>query len=150
MPEECRALSDRDQAEACEERYESFRPCWNLPAGEERFACARSVLKLGPLVSEEVKNCKSLLGTERANCAQNVKTKVYDMIKFRLYDLEQRAERLGERGASLAAIADLETQIEQAKQALNAAATLEERRKIILDVRKAWQDFLNKVKDQVK
>jgi hypothetical protein len=72
------------------------------------------------------------------------------MIKFRFYDLEERAEKLAERGADLNAVADLETIIESKKQAFNSAKTKAERRQIILDVHQAWQEFVNKVKDQVK
>lgn len=150
LPEECRALSDNNAQEACEERYESFQPCWSVPAGRQRFDCARNILKLGPIVSGEVKKCQGLTGQARANCSQDLKNKVYDMIKFRLYDLEQRAERLGERGADLGAVADLEAVIEQAKQDLNNAQTFNQRRQIILDASAAWRNFLKTVKDQVQ
>lgn len=150
LPEECRAMASDKDKEVCEERYKSYESCWNLPAGESRFQCARSVLKLGPLVSDEVKTCQGKTGTARVACENEVKDKVFSMVKFRFYDLEQRAEKLGERGADLGAIADLETLIEQKKQAFDRATSLAERRQIILDVRQAWQAFISKVKDQVK
>jgi hypothetical protein len=150
LPEECRALQNEAVKNACIARYKSYEPCWNIPAGEKRFACARNVLKLGPVISEEVKTCQGKTGVEQVACKNEVKDKVFSMIKFRFYDLEERAEKLAERGADLNAVADLETIIESKKQAFNSAQTKAERRQIILDVRQAWQEFVNKVKDQVK
>lgn len=150
LPEECRAAADSAQRQACIARYKSYQPCWSVPAGESRFACARDILRLGPMASEEVKNCQGQTGSEQVACKAAVREKVFRMIKFRLYDLEERAEQLAERGADLDAVADLEALIESKKQAFDAAQTKAERRQIIFDVRQAWQDFLNRVKDQVK
>jgi hypothetical protein len=105
---------------------------------------------LGPSISEEVKTCQSKKGQEQVACKTALKEKVLYMIAFRFYDLETRAEELGNRGADLNAIADFETTVELKKQAFDKALTNAERRQIILDVRKAWQEFINKVKDQVK
>ncbi len=153
LPEECRVLKDEEAEEAeeaCEERYKSFKPCWNVPAGTKRFECARNVLKLGPALADEVKACQSRTGQDQAACKAAVKDKVFAMIKFRFYDLEERAERLAERGADLEAVADLEALIEEQKQKFNSAKTMAERRQIILSVRNAWRDFILKVKDQIQ
>ncbi|MBI4993196.1 MAG: hypothetical protein HZC26_03630 [Candidatus Magasanikbacteria bacterium] len=149
LPEACRVKTGAEQ-KACIGRYKSFQPCWNAKEGDERFSCARSVLKIGPSVSDEVKTCQGKKGSEQVACKIAVKEKVLYMIAFRFYDLETRAEGLGNRGADLTAIADFETIIELKKQAFDKASTNAERRQIILDVRKAWQEFINNVKDQVK
>ena len=150
LPEECRVIQETEARNSCIARYKSFQPCWNVPAGEARFACARQVLKLGPVISEEVKKCQEKTGQEQVVCKNELKDKVFSMIKFRFYDLEERAEELAERGADLNAVADLVTTIELKKQAFNSAKTNVERHQIILDVRQAWQEFVNKVKDQVR
>lgn len=108
------------------------------------------MLKLGPVVADEVKTCQGKTGADQVSCKTALKEKVLYMIAFRFYDLETRAEELGNRGADLKAIADFETVVELKKQAFDKAQTNTERRQIILDVRKAWQEFINKVKDQVK
>jgi len=149
LPEACRVKTGAEQ-KSCIERYKSFQSCWNVREGEERFSCARNVLKLGPLVSDEVKTCQGKKGQDQVACKAALKEKVLYMIAFRFYDLETRAEELGNRGADLNAIADFETIVELKKQAFDKALTNAERREIILDVRKAWQEFINKVKDQVK
>ena len=45
--------------------------------------------------------------------------------------------------ADLNVVADLETVIESKKQAFDAAKTNAERRRIILDVRESWQEFVH-------
>lgn len=150
LPEECRAATVKIEKNECIARYKLYAPCWNLPAGEGRFACSRQVLSLGQSVSDEAKLCQGKTGTDRASCEQTLKEKVLYSIKFRFYDLEQRAEDLARRGADLGQVADLETTIETKKQEFNAAKTQDELHQIILDVRAAWQNFISKVKDQVK
>lgn len=150
LPEECRVLGSAKDKESCEERYKSYQPCWGLPAGEGRFECARNVLKLGPAISDELKTCQGKTGAARVSCVNEAKDKVFSMIKFRFYDLEQRAEKLGERGADLTAVADLETLIELKKRDFDRARSFAERKQMILDVRQAWQAFISKVKNQVK
>lgn len=149
LPEACRVETGDEQKE-CINRYKSFQPCWNIKEGEERFSCAKNVLKLGPLVSEEAKLCQSKRGADQVACKQELKEKVLYMVVFRFYDLETRAEALADRGADLNTIADFETIIELKKQEFYEATNNAERLKIIFDVRKAWQDFVNKVKTQVK
>jgi hypothetical protein len=149
LPEACR-VETGDEQKSCIERYKSFQSCWNIKAGEERFSCARKVLKLGPSVSEEVKTCQEKKGQDQIACKTALKEKVLYMIVFRFYDLETRAEELGNRGADLNTIADFETIVELKKQAFYKSLTNSERRQIILDVRQAWQEFINKVKDQVQ
>lgn len=149
LPEACRVKTGTEQ-KACIGRYKSFQPCWNAKEGEQRFSCARNVLKLGPVVSEEVKTCQGKTGADQVACKTQIKEKVLYMIAFRFYDLETRAEELRNRGADLNTIADFETIVELKKQAFDKATTNAERRQIILDVRQAWQEFLVKVKDQVK
>lgn len=149
LPEACRAETGGEQKE-CVNRYKSFQPCWSAKEGEERFSCARNVLKLGPVVSGEVKTCQGKKGSDQVACKAGLKERVLYMIAFRFYDLETRAEELGNRGADLNAIADFETIIELKKQEFDKTTANTELKQVILDVRKAWQDFVSRVKDQVK
>ena len=149
LPEECRALAATDQNK-CVNRYKSYQPCWSVKAGEERFNCARNILKLGRVISEEVKNCRNKTGSEQSACKNETKEKVFAIIKFRFYDLEERAEKLAEKGVSLQTVADFENTIEAKKQAFNQAQTFEERKQIILDVRQAWQEFVSKARAELK
>ncbi len=147
LPEECRAMSDGKERQECIVRYKAYTPCWNIPAGEGRFACARNVLGLKDSVAEELAACA---GTQSAECKQNAREKVLYMIKFRFYDLNERAEELVSRGADINAVADLEAAIEGKKQEFNMATTTESLRQIVLDVRASWLRFVNQVKNNVQ
>lgn len=139
LPEECRAFEkNSDKRKACIALYRAYKPCWMKPVGEERSACARQVLKLGPVLSDEVKKCAG-----DPICIQTVRERVFNMIKFRFYDLEERAEDLLEDGkASKEAVVEFTANVFENKQTFNAAKTKEERRKAILDMREAWKKFI--------
>ncbi|MBI3115134.1 MAG: hypothetical protein HYZ09_01405 [Candidatus Kerfeldbacteria bacterium] len=150
LPEECRTQAEGDARQACIRYYRGYQPCWSEPVGEGRFACARRVLNIGQSVRELAQACRGQTGQARADCAGDLQNQVYDLIKFRFYDLEQRAEGLGERGADLDAVADFITTVEGKKQAFDAAPTTAERRQLILNVRQAWRAFLDRVRDQTQ
>lgn len=147
LPEECRVIKNQGQQRKCVGLYKSYQPCWSVPAGERRFSCARNVLKLGPVLSEEVKTCQGKTGQEQAACKEEIKNRVFSMVKFRLYDLEERAEELAEKGkADVSDVADFVALVEQKKQAFDNAEVKGNRRQSILDVQAAWKEFIKKVK----
>lgn len=148
LPEACKAETGKERQE-CINIYKAFQPCWYKPQGQERFTCAQNALKLGSSISEQVEACQGKTGNEQAECKHEVQDKILYIISFRFYDLETRAEALAERGANLEVIADFDTVVELKKQEIYKAQTNAERRQIILDVRKAWQEFVNKVKNQI-
>ena len=148
LPEGCKKETGDEQKE-CINIYKSFQPCWGKKMGEERFSCARLALNLGPLISEQVKLCQGKIGIEQVECKHKIKDKVLYMITFRFYDLETRSEELADRGADLNTIADFEVIIELKKQEFYKAESNQERLQIILDVRKAWNSFINEVKKQI-
>ncbi|MEK7623213.1 MAG: hypothetical protein AAB408_00895 [Patescibacteria group bacterium] len=160
LPEECRTLNGGNNvrppngwgvaAKACIEKYQAFKPCWEIEEGPKRIACARTALKLGPIISDEVKTCQGKTGAEQVQCKSDVREKVFGLIKFRMYDLEERAEELVEAGADLSAATDFISMVEEKKQAFNAATTYAERRQLILDVRDAWAAFVKIVKPQLQ
>ncbi len=150
LPEECRADKDSTEKTDCIARYKSLQPCWNLPVGEGRLACARAVVKIGPVISDEVKTCEGKTGAEAVACKKDIREKVLYMIKFRFYDLEQRAEDLITRGAPAQTATDFVIFIEQEKQAFNNATTDDARIAVIDAVRTAWQQFVAAVKNQVR
>ena len=134
LPEECRAIptgsSDRG---LCIARYKSLAPCWAKAVGLDRDICAKEVLKFDAAATPEAK-----------------RQATYGMIKFRFYDLSERAEDLIEDGVSADDVATFVATVESKKQEFNAARTKDQRRQIILDVRAAWKAFVAKAKLQLK
>ncbi len=118
--------------------------------GEKRFSCAKQVLGLAEPVASQKKICDEKEDGEKIQCMAVLQYKTHLMIKFRIYDLEERAEELIERGASKETVADFVAFIQESKQRFNAAKTKAERRQVILDVREKWRQFVLAVKDQVK
>lgn len=64
------------------------------------------------------------------------------MAVFRLYDLENRAEALIGRGATVSEVVEFDTFLEEKKQELYKSEKTEEWTKIVFQVRKKWQDFI--------
>lgn len=142
LPEECRAIAAGARQSACVEKYKSFQPCWEKPVGDERVACAQQVLGLTKSTDELVRQCRG----QRA-CQLAVQDKVYDLIKFRFYELEERAEELLEAGAvDVGQAATLVAAIEEQKAAFNAAEDNRERQQVVYAVRRTWQEFVDVAK----
>jgi hypothetical protein len=81
---------------------------------------------------------------------QQVNKKIYWLIKYRFYDLEKRAEKLADAGVSKTSIIDLITAVEEKKLQFNEANSREKRKKIILEVREIWKQFIMKAKEERK
>lgn len=149
LPEECRTIGDSAAREQCVELYRKLQACWEFPVGPERISCVKKIIKLGD-VATEAAACDRLPNNETADCRNTLRSKVWSVIKFRFYDLEERAEELLERGAPISAVANFVAAQEEAKQRFNLATTKERRRTIILEVRAAWRTFVQTVTPQLK
>ncbi len=142
FPEECKVRSD---AQACLETYEAVQECWDFPNGEARINCAKRVLKLGDILTEKA-NCNALDAGKRENCNLELKKKGYDLIKFRLYNLEQEAEKLINEGKlNETEVTNFVVKMEQSKVAFNLAQTKEEKRQILLQARQSWIELMRMV-----
>ncbi len=137
LPELCRTMTDPAKRTACIAQYKAFGPCWAKPVGEERFSCARGALALGPDVAAAATQC----GGDQT-CIAALRDKVYALVRFRFYDLEERAEDTYYHGITIDQIASFVVTVEQKKIDFTNATSAAERRQIILDVRDAWQTFV--------
>lgn len=142
LPEECRSL-DGNAREKCKGFYSSVQKCWvgenlNSPVG-----CARRVLGLGSSVSEAVAACKG----KRA-CLSGVAASVDSLNKFRLYNLEWKAEYAAENegvDVNHELLVDLIVNLERKKLEYNAALTVAEKKLVLLDAQRLWRSFVSKV-----
>lgn len=142
LPEECRAEKDASVQAACIARYRAIVPCYKPPEGEQRFSCGRQALGLDAPVADLLRSCQAGPDAERAACLQALRGKVYAMVKFRFYDLEDRAEDLFARGASTDRIGTFVSYMETEKLAFNQAGTKDERLAIVRDVQAHWKAFI--------
>lgn len=149
LPEECRALADGQQA-GCVSRYRALHSCWEKPVGLERSRCAATKIALKGSPAAALKKCAVLKGSLlKKTCTTEVRNKVYGLIKFRLYDLSERAEDLLEKGVTVEAVARLVTFMEERKQSFNQATSYKERRSIILAARAEWKKFVRENKGKL-
>ena len=148
LPEECVALSGASRG-ICIARYKSVQTCWKFPVGEDRVSCVKRTIRLGNL-QEEKEKCNKLIGESKSVCAREIKNKNYDLIKWRFYDLEERAEDFMMRGlADKESVVDFIVKTEENKVKFNEADSKEERKNIILDVRNDWKDLVRKIRENV-
>lgn len=146
LPEECNAIGSTFGREKCVNLYADSQECWIIEESAERWNCLRKVVNVGDLEGAKQICEKS---SNKAKCGAELKHGVYGLIKFRFYNLEERAEEYLEEGkASLDDVIDIVTLLEEKKQEFNKAKTIEERRKMILDTRSAWKEFENKVENE--
>ena len=150
LPELCRAASGEQEKTSCIALYRSFAPCWVTPPGAERTACAKSVLGLVTDIKESAIGCKDQDEPARSECLGALRVKVYDLVLFRIYDLEERAEELSKLGVPFEAIVDLSVAVEERKAVFKKAGTKEERKNAVLEVRAAWQKFLSAAKPYLR
>lgn len=149
LPEECAALSGASRG-ICIARYKSVQTCWKFPVGAERVSCAKRAIRLDA-IQEEKEKCDALKGENKSVCVREIKNKNYDLIKWRFYDLEERAEDFMISGlADKESVADFIVKTEENKVKFNEANSKEERKNIILDVRKDWKELVNKIRENIR
>lgn len=137
LPEECRYIKDSDEKDDCVKVYSQSQPCWKFPIGEKRVSCLRQVLGI-KYINEEKESCAN-----NDKCINILRKKVYALIKFRFYDLEERAEELYEDGKITKEKAvDIISQLEQQKVKFNTANSKEQRKQVILDTKELWKNFV--------
>jgi len=142
LPEECIPLEGKQRAR-CISIYQSVQQCWKFPDTPARVNCVKNQIRFKN-VREEIQSCIMLPAEERKPCIENVKDNVYTIIKFKFYNLEEKAEGLLEEGnVPQDAVAQFITEVEGKKVEFNLAATIAEKRQIITAVNKLWKEFLS-------
>ncbi len=146
LPEECRALVNESR-ESCVANYKKSQGCWQSDKDSERFKCAASAFGLVGTVAEQKAQCDGLTGQNRSSCILELRDRVDAVVKFRIYNLEDKAQHLMEKGlVDMDAVTGFVTAMEQQKQNYNDAKTTAEKKAVVRGVQKMWQDFIGKVK----
>lgn len=143
LPEECRGLIGIDRAR-CVTTYQTVHQCFQLQNDVARVACAKKNLVLVSITEEKGK-CAG-----NSTCIQELQTKVFDSVKFRIYNLEQKAQELKEKGVDENLVLDFITSAEQKKAEFNNAKAIAEKKQVVNDVIKLWLDFVKKAKEQLR
>ncbi|MDO8581553.1 MAG: hypothetical protein Q7S16_01885 [bacterium] len=145
LPEECRAVRAKKAQGDCVARYKDLQSCWENPVGDERTACAREVIGLPDDRAAERKSCEvKKVRKDRLACLASLQQKVYTLVKFRFYDLNERVEDFlkehdtidGRAGIQFIVVSELN------KQKFNNARTKAQRLQIIKNERVAWKQVV--------
>lgn len=146
LPEECRSFVNESR-ENCVANYKKSQNCWVSDKDSDRFKCAASAFGLVGTVAEQKAQCNGKTGQNRSTCILELTNRVDAVVKFRIYNLENKAQHLMEKG-----LADMDTvtafvdAMEQQKQNYNNAKTTAEKKEVIKGVRKLWREFIAKVR----
>ncbi len=140
LPEECRVLAGLERAE-CLQRFDAIQACRGLPSDGERDKCFSNKLKL--------KGVSELTSCRDKACVGLVSEDVYKLAKFRIYNLEEKAEEIAEEFPKLEKpcvqiIADLEL----LKQEFNAAVNFSDKKDLLNKAKRIWLEFRSKIKDE--
>jgi len=144
LPEECRTIDNMTERQQCVRRYAKLQKCWKF-IGDERMRCVDHELNITK-IKEQKRECNLLDENEKQECKKRLKDNVYHRIKFKFYNLEEKAERFLERGwVDQETVTVFIANLEIKKAEFNEATTKEEKRKVILGVRELWKEFLKSV-----
>ena len=150
LPEECRALVNESR-EKCVANYKKSQQCWKSLKDSERFKCAASAFGLAGTVASQKAQCDNLTGPNRSSCILQLRDTVDAVVKFRIYNLEEKAQRLMEKGlVDAGTAANFVIAMEQQKQNYNDVKTVAEMKAIIKGVQRLWKEFIATAKRQVK
>jgi len=145
-PEECRSMPE-SKKNACRRVYSAANSCWSLKSDKERATCLKQFLQIKS-VKEEKEKCLKL--KDKTECIEKLKESTFTLIKFKFYNLEEKAEYFLKEGAPLNTVGSFITSIEQKKQEFNQASAIDKKKQIINEVKSLWNEFINQIKDQVK
>ena len=144
LPEECRALSGLEKA-TCINNYKSTNRCFQQTTDSNKLNCAR--IAVGLQVANIQQNRDACAGNQ--TCMTDLKTKVFTLVKFRFYNLEEKAEKLKERGVSEDTVVNFINSLEDKKQQFNNAGTIDEKKQIVRDVIDLWKQFVDQAKTEI-
>ncbi len=133
LPEECRVLNGTDR-DNCIKTYSVIQQCRHLFTDKDRDSC----------YFNEVANLSNIpaLRTACANnsaCLDNLRAEVYGFVKFRIYNLEEKSEKLWGKGylSQTETVSFIEG-LEIKKQAFNNATTVDDKIAVIKQMQQDW------------
>jgi predicted DNA-binding protein YlxM (UPF0122 family) len=146
LPEECRVLTGLERAK-CINNYKNTIICFNKESDAERVNCARRAIGLQIATIRQAKlDCKG-----NQTCLNELKEKVFTLIKFRFYNLEYKAQEIMEKyNISESLVIDFISSIETKKQEFNNASSIEDKKQIIKDVSNLWRQFIDQAKSEIR
>jgi hypothetical protein len=136
MPEECSTLFDAASKDACILRYSNAQSCWNSDS-TTTDKCLKKQLNLNDLQSRK-NACND------ASCLATLSDDVDILTKFRIQELQNRAEAMLNKGLiSESDAIDIIYYLEQQKLAYNNAPTSADKIRYLENVKDKWIEFID-------
>ncbi len=135
LPEECRPLAEEEKG-ACVSAYARVQTCWRFE-GSLREECIRKRVGLDEKATVRDEKIRCLNDA----CRAGLKQKVFSLIKFRFYSLEDKAAKLMRKGVDEKVVSEFIASMEQMKQDFNAAQSLAAKKEVVREAAKLWNSF---------
>lgn len=148
VPEECRAAANNSSVQSCLGLYDDVQSCRKLDGQEERFACVREKLGMNGTVNQSIAACRA--SSNPVACIATLRASALSLAKFKLYNLEERAEYLISEGMPRETVEAFIEKMEQLKLDFNAAATIKEKQQILRNALAEWRKFKHEAAAQLK
>lgn len=141
MPEECIAVLDETGKEECIMRYSDAQSCWNKDYARTDN-CLKEQLDLKNIASRK-NSCNG-----DASCLYSLNADVNNLAKFRIHELEYRAERMLSKGMlSEDSAIDIISYLEQQKLAFGNSPTTSDKVRVLSNVIDKWTDFIDELEE---
>ncbi len=152
IPEECVVLINQPEKKACIENYKVLQSCRGEHSTDaQREVCIKPKLNLGQTIQGDIDNCRKELGAKKRICFVSLKENIYTLVKFRIYNLIYKAYELWEEKlVSEDETVDFTTFVNEKKIAFNNAQTINDKKKIVEDVKAEWDTFRKKARDKLE
>ena len=144
VPEECRVLNGTDRAR-CLTNYDWLQRCRHLSADPDRNKCYLAQINVTNIATHRIA-CGSNL-----TCLDDLREKVFGFVKFRIYNLEEKAELLADRELITEDQAiDFIQILELKKQSFNDAKNVTAKKAVVKEIQTEWQNLRVIVVDALK
>ena len=134
LPEECRELNGSARG-LCIKDYKWQQGCRHLEKDPAREKCYRDQINL----TSDIRGEKLACG-DNSSCVSNLRERVFGYVKFRIYNIEEKAEELLERGLLTEDKAvDFITFLEAQKIEFNKDDSVQSKKSVIRTVQSEWK-----------
>ncbi|HLC68701.1 MAG TPA: carboxypeptidase-like regulatory domain-containing protein [Candidatus Bilamarchaeaceae archaeon] len=140
-PEEC-LETGATARQQCVETYRLFQTCRNLETDAEREDCIKPKLGIDGEVRTMLQACQEEFGSRKLLCIEQMRERIFQLVKFRMYNLEYKAEEFMELGIPEEDVVDVMVAISGAKIAFNNAHTIQEKVAVVQQLKEDWQEFV--------
>ena len=150
LPEECMAMKNEEEKDRCVDTYRMLQGCRTEGSDDAgREVCARQKLNLTRDITDSATECNKEPGVKKRLCLIDLKNNIFTLVKFRIYNLAYKAYELRETGMDEDSVVNFTVLLNEKKIAFNLAQTIDDKKKIVNEVKQEWEKFRANAKKQL-